>query len=149
MIKCMRDGEKTIVSASGETTQIAADCCEVIRAIYFECEVIHASYFELPPVSDRVVIRAEGGELLKQAKDLLAAEAILRRGGSMTIVNITKAQCAELANYLRAILNKGVGAGCFDKIEMLVLARLALESAEDLPENVRSPAPPYVDGLVL
>lgn len=60
----------------------------------------------------------------------------------MTIVDMTKAQCAELANYLRAILNNGMGAGCFDKMEMLVLARLALESAEDLPENIRSPAPP-------
>lgn len=36
MISCMRDGEKTIVSASGGTTRIAVDCCEVIRAIYFE-----------------------------------------------------------------------------------------------------------------
>lgn len=60
----------------------------------------------------------------------------------MTIVDMTKEQCAELANYLRSILNKGMGAGCFDKMEMLVLARLALESAEDLPENIRSPAPP-------
>lgn len=60
----------------------------------------------------------------------------------MTRVDLTKAQCAELANYLRAILNNGMGAGRFDKMEMLVLARLALESAEDLPENVRSLAPP-------
>lgn len=60
----------------------------------------------------------------------------------MTIVNMTKAQCAELANYLRSILDKGMGAGCFDKMEMLVLARIALESAEDLPKSVRSPAPP-------
>lgn len=60
----------------------------------------------------------------------------------MTIVDMTKEQCSTLANYLRAILNGGMGAGCFDKMEMLVLARLALESAEDLPESVRSPAPP-------
>lgn len=72
----------------------------------------------------------------------MVAEAILRGGGSMTIVDMTKEQCAELANYLRSILNNGMGAGCFDKMEMLVLARLALEAAEDLPENVCSPAPP-------
>lgn len=67
----------------------------------------------------------------------------------MTTINMTKEQCAELANYLQGILNNGMCAGSFDKIEMLVLARLALESAEDLPESVRSPAPPpYVDGLV-
>lgn len=79
----------------------------------------------------------------------MAAEAILRGGGSMTTVDMTKEQCTELANYLRAILNNGMGAGCFDKMEMLVLARRALAAAEELPERVRSPAPPYVDGLVL
>lgn len=53
----------------------------------------------------------------------------------MTRVDLTKAQCAELANYLRGILNNGMGAGSFDKIEMLVLARRALAAAaEELPE---------------
>lgn len=52
----------------------------------------------------------------------------------MTRVDLTKAQCAELANYLRGVLNNGMGAGSFDKIEMLVLARRALAAAEDLPE---------------
>lgn len=56
------------------------------------------------------------------------------RGGSMTRVDLTKAQCAELANYLRGVLNNGMGAGSFDKIEMLVLARRALAAAEELPE---------------
>lgn len=41
----------------------------------------------------------------------------------MTRVDLTKAQCAELANYLRGVLNNGMGAGSFDKIEMLVLGR--------------------------
>lgn len=52
----------------------------------------------------------------------------------MTRVDLTKAQCAELANYLRGVLNNGMGAGSFDKIEMLVLARRALAAAEELPE---------------
>lgn len=52
----------------------------------------------------------------------------------MTRVDLTKAQCAELANYLRGILNNGMCAGSFDKIEMLVLARRALAAAEELPE---------------
>lgn len=55
-------------------------------------------------------------------------------GGSMTKVDLTKAQCVELANYLRGILNNGMGAGSFDKIEMLVLARRALAAAEELLE---------------
>lgn len=52
----------------------------------------------------------------------------------MTRVDLTKAQCAELASYLRGVLNNGMGAGSFDKIEMLVLARRALAAAEELPE---------------
>lgn len=72
----------------------------------------------------------------------------------MTRVDLTKAQCAELANYLRGVLNNGMGAGSFDKIEMLVLARRALAAAEELPEvssvAVRAPVarkPQPEDGL--
>lgn len=39
MINCVRDDKKTVVSASGDASRIAADCCEVIRAIYFEIPV--------------------------------------------------------------------------------------------------------------
>ena len=60
----------------------------------------------------------------------------------MTRVDLTKAQCAELANYLRGVLNNGMGAGSFDKIEMLVLARRALAAAEELPEASVPPIPP-------
>ena len=60
----------------------------------------------------------------------------------MTRVDLTKAQCAELANYLRGVLNNGMGAGSFDKIEMLVLARRALAAAEELPEASAPPMPP-------
>lgn len=60
----------------------------------------------------------------------------------MTRVDLTKAQCAELANYLRGVLNNGMGAGSFDKIEMLVLARRALMTAEELPEVSVPPIPP-------
>ncbi len=62
----------------------------------------------------------------------------------MTRVDLTKAQCTELANYLRGILNNGMGAGSFDKIEMLVPARRALAAAEELPEvsSVAARTPP-------
>lgn len=65
----------------------------------------------------------------------MEVKTILRGGGSMTRVDLTSAQCAELANYLRSILNNGMGAGSFDKIEMLVLARRALAAAAELPEE--------------
>lgn len=91
MINCVRDGEETVVSASGGAPQVAADCCEVIRAIYFEIPVEMRPLFKEcvllavnhkdspmwqspPPYSERVVIRSEGKELLKQAKDLFGCE---------------------------------------------------------------------------
>lgn len=60
----------------------------------------------------------------------------------MTRVDLTKEQCSELASYLRGILNGGMGAGCFGKIEMLVMAYRALTSAEDLSEVSAPPIPP-------
>ncbi len=91
MIICVRDDKKTVVSASGAAPQVAADCCEVIRAIYFEIPVEMRPLFKEcvllavnhkgspmwqspPPSSERVVIRSEGKELLKQAKDLFGGE---------------------------------------------------------------------------
>ena len=160
MINCMRDDKKTVVSASGAAPQVAADCCEVIRAIYFEIPVEMRPLFKScvllavnhkdspmwqspPPSSERVVIRSEGEELLKQAKELFGSENHPEGGGSsVTRVDLTKAQCAELANYLRGVLNNGMGSGSFDKIEMLVLARRALAAAEELPEASAPPMPP-------
>ena len=46
-------------------------------------------------------------------------------GSSVTRVDLTKAQCTELANYLFGVLDKGMGVGHADWIEMLVLARRA------------------------
>lgn len=60
----------------------------------------------------------------------------------MTKIDLTKDQCSALAEYLRALLNNGMGAGCFGKIEMLVLAYRALQAAEDIPEESAPPVPP-------
>lgn len=70
----------------------------------------------------------------------MAVKTVLRGGGSVTKIELTKAQCAELANYLRGVPNNGMGAGSFDRIEMLVLARRALAAAEELPEVPRTVA---------
>lgn len=79
----------------------------------------------------------------------MAVETILRGGGSMTRVDLTKAQCADLANYLRGVLNNGMGAGSFDKIEMLVLARRALAAAEELPEDASVASSPASEAAQL
>lgn len=60
----------------------------------------------------------------------------------MTRVDLTKAQCTELANYLFGVLDKGMGVGHADWTEMLVLARRALAAAEELPEVSVPPIPP-------
>lgn len=98
MINCVRDDKKTVVSASGGAPQVAADCCGVIRAIYFaipvemrplfkECVLLAVNHKDSPmwqsppPSSERVVIRSEGKELLKQAKDLFeGTSAALQTG---------------------------------------------------------------------
>lgn len=60
----------------------------------------------------------------------------------MTRVDLTAEQCAALAEYLRGVLNNGMGAGCFGKIELLVLAYRALQAAEELPEGLCVPPVP-------
>lgn len=96
MINCMRDDKKTVVSASGDTPQVAADCCEVIRAIYFEIPVEMRPLFKKcvllavnhkdspmwqspPPSSERVVIRSPKAKSFRsRLKISLAAKTILR-----------------------------------------------------------------------
>lgn len=60
----------------------------------------------------------------------------------MTRVDLTAEQCAALAEYLRGVLNNGMGAGCFGRIELLVLAYRALQAAEELPEGPCAPPVP-------
>lgn len=60
----------------------------------------------------------------------------------MTRIDLTREQCSALAEYLRSLLNNGMGAGCFGKIEMLVLAYRALQAAEEIPEGSALPVPP-------
>lgn len=91
MINCRRDDKKTVVSVSGDAPRVAADCCEVIRAIYFEIPVEMRPLFKKcvllavnhkdspmwqspPSSSERVVIRSEGEEFLKQVKDLFGGK---------------------------------------------------------------------------
>ena len=66
----------------------------------------------------------------------------LRGGSSVTRIDLTKERCSALAEYLRSLLNNGMGAGCFGKIEMLVLAYRALSAAEEIPEEPAPPVPP-------
>ena len=107
---------------------LASGCKEVLRDMLAR---------EDSPVWNVDLAKGVGHSFYLEGYAAAAMTERLRRsegGGSMTRVDLTKAQCAELANYLRGILNNGMGAGIFDKIEMLVLARRALAAAEELPE---------------
>ena len=91
MIKCERNDKTTTIEARGSAMTLAADCCEIISAIYAAVptnlrQAFKASVFlavshkdspmwqSPPPSSERVVIRSEGEEFLKQAKELFGSE---------------------------------------------------------------------------
>lgn len=46
----------------------------------------------------------------------------------MTAIDLTREQCAALADYLRQLVNRGMADG-YDDIELLVLAQRALRTA--------------------
>lgn len=46
----------------------------------------------------------------------------------MTAIDLTRDQCAALANYLRELVNRGMADG-YDDVELLVLAQRALRNA--------------------
>ena len=46
----------------------------------------------------------------------------------MTAIDLTRAQCAALANFLRRTVDRGMDSG-YDEIELLVLAQRALRNA--------------------
>ena len=145
MIKCERNSKgKTVIEAQGDAMTLAADCCEIISAIYvnlpphvrqaFKTSVLLAVNHKDSPMwsterkFDGVAGCVDITELKRQCG--MSDEG----GSSMTRVDLTKAQCTELANYLFGVLDRGMGAGHVDWIEMLVLARRALAAAEELPE---------------
>ena len=152
MIKCERNNGTTTIEARGSAMTLAADCCEIISAIYasvppnlrqaFKASVLLAVNHKDSPMwsNERKFDGVSGcvdiGELKRQL------EKSDEGGSSVTRVDLTKEQCSELASYLRGILNGGMGAGCFGKIEMLVMAYRALTSAEDLSEVSAPPIPP-------
>lgn len=51
-----------------------------------------------------------------------------RGGGSVTAIDLTRDQCASLANFLRRTVDRGMDSG-YDEIELLVLAQRALRNA--------------------
>lgn len=53
----------------------------------------------------------------------------LRGGGSMTEIDLTRDQCAALADFLRRTVDRGMDSG-YDEIELLVLAQRALRNAD-------------------
>mgnify|MGYP006964266149 CR=1 FL=1 len=85
MIKCFRDGGETIIEADGPAMQVAADCCEIIAAIYreapfparevFKKAVLLAATHEDSPMwslekrGGTVTFSTAGGELERQMEE--------------------------------------------------------------------------------
>lgn len=157
MIKCERVGREMTIEADGTVQQVAADCCEVISAIYrkvpsparelFKACVLMAVTHEESPMwrldrrEDSVAFCSSKGELERQMAEL-QRKWRSEGGSSVTRVDLTKEQCSELASYLRGILNGGMGAGCFGKIEMLVTAYRAGVCRGSIGDVCASDTPP-------
>lgn len=161
MINVKIDKGVSTMTFAGSGLEIAAEICGMVHELYTQLyhragpaiakgfkEILQAALArEDSPVWDVNLGKNAGHSFFLEGDAAAAMTGRLRRsegGGSMTRVDLTKAQCAELASYLRGVLNNGMGAGSFDKIEMLVLARRALAAAEELPEvpgvTARAPA---------
>lgn len=151
MINVKIDKGVSDMTFAGSGLEIAAEFGMIVHGLYTQlyhragpavakgCKKIMRDMLarEDSPVWDVNLDKSAGHSFFLEGDAAAAMTERLRRsegGGSMTRVDLTKVQCAELANYLRGILNNGMGAGSFDKIEMLVLARRALAAAEELPE---------------
>ena len=152
MINVKIDKGVSTMTFAGSGLEVAAEICVMVHGLYtqlyhragpaiakgYKGVMLDVLAREDSPVWDVNLDKNAGYSFFLEGDAAAAMTERVRRsegGGSMTRVDLTKAQCAELANYLRGVLNNGMGAGSFDKIEMLVLARRALAAAEDLPEE--------------
>lgn len=152
MINVKIDKGVSTMTFAGSGLEVAAEICVMVHGLYtqlyhragpaiakgYKGVMLDVLAREDSPVWDVNLDKNAGYSFFLEGDAAAAMTERVRRsegGGSMTRVDLTKAQCAELANYLRGVLNNGMGAGSFDKIEMLVLARRALAAAEGLPEE--------------
>lgn len=73
----------------------------------------------------------------------------LRRvGSSMTAIDLTRDQCAALANFLRRTVDRGMDSG-YEEIELLVLAQRALRNAIAGIEDVGLKGPTGPEGCTV
>lgn len=86
MIRCFRDDGETIIEVNGPAHKVAADCCEIIAAIYreapfparevFKKAVLLAATHEDSPMwslekrGNTVTFSTDGGELERQMEEL-------------------------------------------------------------------------------
>lgn len=66
----------------------------------------------------------------------------------MTAIDLTRDQCAALADYLRQLVNRGMADG-YDDIELLVLAQRALRNAIAGIEDVGLKGPTGSEGCTV
>lgn len=157
MINVKTDKGVHTMTFAGSGLEIAAEIGVIVHALYTQlyhragpaiargCKEIMRDMLarEDSPVWDVNLDKGVGHSFYL---DGAAAEAMMERmrrseGGSMTRVDLTKAQCAALAAYLRGKVTSHVGA-TYDDVELWVLAVRALELAEELPEERGVPPVP-------
>ena len=152
MIKFERNSKgETIIEAQGNVMTLAVDCCKIISAIYTSahprirqaiksCILVAINHKDSPMWAaerkmDGVSSCIDLGEMKRQCG--MSDEG----GGSMTRVDLTVQQCRALGEYLRNMVDRGMGFG-YDEIELLVLSCRALLAVSDVPVVCERPTSP-------
>ena len=139
MIKLTVDDEHVHQEVHGTAIDIAIDAVRAITAIYRSIErrdALGAAVFrssataligDSSPVWDTSrVSKCVSVDMVPGADEVI--KRVLEGGGSMTEIDLTRDQCAALADFLRRTVDRGMDSG-YDEIELLVLAQRALRNA--------------------
>ena len=132
-------GRGVKVIAAGSALELVGDVLSIVQAIHgdmsrLSCGERKAEFFRKALIAglspDSPVWRPCQGDVTSVVASGDAAELLARAfegGGSMTAIDLTRGQCAALADYLKErveVCHQG-----YDLIELLVLAQRALRSA--------------------
>lgn len=125
----------------GSVQDIISDVLVIIQAIHGDMSrlphgELKAEFFRKAVVAglspDSPVWRPCQGDVTSIVASGDTAEALARAfekgGSSMTAIDLTRDQCAALANFLRRTVDRGMDGG-YEEIDLLVLAQRALRNA--------------------
>lgn len=128
------------VIAFGLALEMVGDVLSIVQTIHDDMSRLSygerkAEFFREALIAglspDSPVWRPCQGDVTSVVASGDAAELLARAfegGSSMMEIDLTRDQCAALANFLRRTVDRGMDSG-YDEIELLVLAQRALRNA--------------------